>query len=264
MRRWSTVCIATVSTVAFIQIAAAADLPVKAPAYKPPPPVAYWTGFYVGINGGYSWGPWDSADLSGITTSPKVDGWLGGLQAGYNWQIDRTWVIGLEGDVQITGERRSQNGTTSTLIPFSSDFHFVETQTVGGEWKFPWFATFRGRVGALLDPTLLLYVTGGLAVGEFKVSSNTTTTLQRFLGTTSTTPSGAPVTVGTSLSQSTTRAGWTLGAGLEKKFTPNWSAKLEYLYLDFGENTFFSSTGSDLNVKLRDHIVRAGLNYRFN
>jgi len=111
---------------------------------------------------------------------------------------------------------------------------------------------------------LLLYVTGGLAVGEFKVSSNTTTTLQRFLGTTSTTPSGAPVTVGTSLSQSTTRAGWTLGAGLEKKFTPNWSAKLEYLYLDFGENTFFSSTGSDLNVKLRDHIVRAGLNYRFN
>ncbi len=252
-------------TLAAISSAQAADMPVKAlPMKAPIAPVWSWTGFYVGINGGYSWGPWDSTDLSGATTSPKVDGWLGGVQAGYNWQIDRTWLIGLEGDVQVTGERHSESGTTITLIPFSSDFHFVSTQTLDREWKFPWFATFRGRIGALLDPTLLLYGTGGLAIGEFKVSSQTTTTVQRFLGTTSTTPSGLPVTTSASFDESTTRVGWTIGAGIEKKFTPIWSAKLEYLYLDFGTHTFFSGTGSDLGVKLHDHVLRVGLNYAFN
>jgi len=57
--------------------------------------------------------------------------------------------------------------------------------------------------------------------------------------------------------------GWTLGAGLEKKFTPNWSAKLEYLYVDLGTKTFFSGTGNDVDVRFRDHILRAGINYQF-
>ena len=272
MRRLSIAFLAAaVSTLVLTQFASAADMPVKAPL-APPAVIPYsWTGFYVGINGGYSWGPWHSTDLSGVTVDPKVDGWLGGLQAGYNWQIDQRWVIGLEGDIQITGEKDSDPGISITTDVQGTGnfaaFHTITSTTVANEWKFPWFGTFRGRVGALIDPTLLIYGTGGLAVGNFKVSSAATTTTQTFRGVvgTTTNPLGPPVTTGGgSVSETTTRVGWALGAGLEKKFTPNWSAKLEYLYLDFGTDTFFSDTGSNLDIKLRDHILRVGLNYRFN
>jgi outer membrane immunogenic protein len=116
-----------------------------------------------------------------------------------------------------------------------------------------------------LDPETLFYVTGGLAVGEFKFSSQTRVTTQLFgPGPTGTTPEGPPVTVvGPLRSESTTGAGLAVGAGAEKKFTRNWSGKLEYLYLDFGTHTFLSRTGVDTSVRLRDHIVRVGLNYSF-
>jgi outer membrane immunogenic protein len=57
--------------------------------------------------------------------------------------------------------------------------------------------------------------------------------------------------------------GWTLGAGVEKKFTPNWSAKLEYLYVDFGTHTYFGGTGNAVDVSFHDHIIRGGFNYAF-
>ncbi|SFP69210.1 outer membrane immunogenic protein [Bradyrhizobium sp. Ghvi] len=110
---------------------------------------------------------------------------------------------------------------------------------------------------------MLLYATGGLAVGEVKFSNTPTLTLQRFDGN-SNTPIGGPVSAtGATVSESNTRVGWTLGAGLEKKFTPNWSAKLEYLYVDLGTKTYFSGTGNDIDVRFRDHILRAGFNYQF-
>ncbi|HZL62090.1 MAG TPA: outer membrane beta-barrel protein [Pseudolabrys sp.] len=186
------------------------------------------------------------------------------MQAGYNWQLDKTWIVGLEGDIQVTGERANDDGSVATLIPFSTDFHFILTQTASNQWKFPWFGTFRGRLGGLVDPTLLLYATGGLAVGEFELSAQTTSTLQRYLGTSSTTPSGAPVITTAAFDESITRVGWTVGAGVEKKLDRHWSAKFEYLYLDFGTHTFLSGTGWDTSTRLRDHIVRFGLNYALN
>src|SRR5262249_26081769 len=107
-----------------VTAANAADLG-KRPIYKAPPPVVYdpWTGGYVGINVGYSWAKWDSTNLLGIfpiafplatTVSPNVKGWLGGFQAGYNWRVDANWVAGIEGDIQITGERASLNGAVQT------------------------------------------------------------------------------------------------------------------------------------------------------
>jgi opacity protein-like surface antigen len=59
------------------------------------------------------------------------------------------------------------------------------------------------------------------------------------------------------------RVGWTVGAGLEKKFTPNWSAKLEYLYVDFGRKTYFGGTANAVDVSFHDHIIRGGFNYAF-
>ena len=99
------------------------------------------------------------------------------------------------------------------------------------------------------------------------MSSQATSVSQVYRGAvgTTTNPVGGPTTtVGPGYSDSKTRVGWTVGAGIEKKFSPNWSAKLEYLYLDFGTQTFLSGTGLDTDVHLRDHIVRLGLNYQFN
>jgi len=246
------VTVASIGTPAF-----AADMPVKAP---PAPVVDWWTGLYVGANGGYSWGRWDSTSsvgifppgITGTTASPDVKGWLGGFQAGYNWRINSTWLAGLEGDIQWTGERASS--TTGISIPLGD---FVTTVTSDVDWKFAWFDTFRGRIGALIDPTTLIYLTGGAALGKFEFSQFTTASISTIGGTVL-----ASATAGSS--ESTTRWGGAVGAGVEKKFTARWSAKAEFLYLDFGSHTFVTGSGIDTNVKLNDFIARAGVNLKLN
>ena len=98
-----------------------------------------------------------------------------------------------------------------------------------------------------------------------KFSTQATLTAQLFgPGSTGTTPVGLPVTVtGPIFSDSQTRVGWTAGAGLEKKFTRNWSGKLEYLYVDLGTKTYFGGTVNAPDVRFRDHIFRGGINYQF-
>ena len=255
----------------------AADLAAR-PYTKAPvlvDPGYNWTGFYVGLNGGYSWGKAKETATIGppfpatavATVNQNVNGGVFGGQIGYNWQVNPKWVLGLEADGQWTGERGRSNdffGSIRQTLP-GGDFNVVTSASASNETKLPWFATFRGRAGFLADPSLLLYATGGLAVGEVKFTTQPTVTAQLFgPGSTGTTPVGLPVTVvGPALSDSQTRVGWTVGAGLEKKFNPNWSAKLEYLYVDLGTKTYFGGTGNDIDVSFRDHIVRGGINYQF-
>jgi outer membrane immunogenic protein len=127
------------------------------------------------------------------------------------------------------------------------------TTVVATSWKFPWFATLRGRVGWLADPTLLLYGTGGLAVAEAKFAVASSITCQRFgPGSTGTIPqaspclppAGAPIAGTTAFSDNATRVGFAVGGGVEKKFNKNWSAKAEYLYLDFGTHSFVTGTAA--------------------
>jgi outer membrane immunogenic protein len=251
-----------ISTVAFsAATASAADMAMKA-APVVASQIYSWTGFYVGVNGGYSWG---RSSETVVPTTPlavniahNVDGGLGGGQIGYNWQVNPKWLLGVEADIQGTGER---GHSINPLLP-------VRIGTIGltgsadSNTSFPWFATFRGRTGWIADPSLLLYVTGGLAVGEVKFNTQTTLTAQLFDGANA--PIGAPVTlVGTRVFDTQTRVGWTAGAGLEKKFTPNWSGKLEYLYVDLGSSTYFSGTADQTSVRFRDHVLRAGINYQF-
>lgn len=140
--------------------------------------------------------------------------------------------------------------------------------------KLDWFGTFRGRIGStFIAPTFLAYVTGGLAYGDVK----TTNTVS---GTNVTNPGGQGVNGGTILtpvsafmSSSTVRAGWTVGAGIEGVVSGNWTAKLEYLYIDLGNvsGSFLTpivgpSGGflrSSYNSHITDNILRVGLNYRF-
>lgn len=250
--------------------AMAADLTAPKPYVKAPPVVATvygWTGFYVGGNIGYGWGrSSNSVDISDLatgatlftnTSSNDVDGVIGGGQVGYNWQV-QNWVLGLEADIQGSDQKGSSNLVcVGCANGGTTDITTTLTQ------KLSWFGTVRGRAGILVTPSILLYGTGGLAYGEFKTGGSVT---GNGVG-------GVPVTV-TFPGTSSTQVGWTVGAGVEGKIGGNWTAKLEYLYMDLGSvstgpiaTTILVPRRTDAGVSyssaLRDNILRVGVNYQF-
>ena len=253
----------------------AADLAVKAPPIVPPV-VFSWTGFYVGLNGGYSWGSTNNSFATPLlpSASQSMNGWVFGGQAGYNWQFNPRWVFGVEGDIDATGQRGTATLTPNSVVtvfvppPAALALPTITTTTTTAaslEEKLPWLATFRGRIGVLPSDRVLLYATGGLAVGEVKSTSlvGTTTTVVPSFGAGATATSAAALA-----SASTTRAGWTVGAGIEGAFAPNWTARLEYLYVDLGTlNNNFVGLGAFAPLlttsHVTDNIVRVGVNYRF-
>jgi outer membrane immunogenic protein len=254
----------------------AADLPVKAPVYKAPVVVAYdWTGFYVGLNGGYSWGrsktDFSVAGVTVLSTSQALNGWVFGGQAGYNWQFNRNWLFGLEADIQATGQKGTLNFPTGTIGPIcppvaAAVLPCTTTVTTGTfEQKLPWLGTARARLGVLPSDRVLLYVTGGLAFGEVETTATAnTTTTTAFLGQ----PPIATTSASAVATANTTRAGWTVGGGAEWMISGPWTAKVEYLHVDLGNvtNTFaaFGGFGTvTANSRVTDDIVRVGVNYHF-
>ena len=258
--------------------AVAADLPVKAPVYKAPvvAPPYDWTGFYIGLNGGYSWGrsatDFTAAGVSLLSTTQDLNGWVFGGQVGYNWQFNRNWLFGLEADLQATGQRGTLGLPGVTVGPICPGPAAVAlpctttTTTASFEQKLPWLGTARARFGFLPSDQWLLYVTGGLAFGEIESTGTiNTTTTTAFL------PAGpvvATTVASASASANTTRAGWTVGAGAEWVISGPWTAKVEYLYVDLGNvsNSFaglgaFAPLGTSSHVT--DNIARIGVNYRF-
>jgi len=258
--------------------ASAADIPV----YKAPPVTVWtWDGWYGGGNVGYSWGRWDSTSLSndsfpvtpgpptvlplnastaaGATTNrvdPDVNGWVGGVHAGRNWQF-QNFVVGLEGDFSWSGERRSRDGSqVFTLFTVNSTLTLVEAEL--NTWKLDWFSTIRGRLGWAHD-SWLVYGTGGAAVGRAKYDHTTISTATLTNAQTSTS-----ATVTTALSESETKWGYSAGGGIEKAFSPNWIGRVEYLYIDLGHHTFLQNTDFETRVRLHDNIVRGGISYLFN
>jgi outer membrane immunogenic protein len=242
-------------------VAMAADMAVKAPVYKAPvaAPVYNWTGFYIGANLGYSFGNqstnWTAAGLPIGSTSSRMDGILGGLQAGYNWQSG-SLVLGLEADIQGTG----QQGTATIGDPVTTDpcapIAACPTTTIvplSNQEKLPWFGTVRGRLGFTPTDRGLIYATGGLAYGEIESNGSVS-----FGGATATG------------STNTTQAGWTVGGGVEwALWDNNWTGKVEYLYVDLGTvNNAFTGiaplTPITTSAHITDNIVRAGLNYHFH
>jgi outer membrane immunogenic protein len=256
MRRIHCATLAAVAVIGFASVASAADLPVKAPMYTKAPVVAplyNWTGFYIGLNAGYSWGRQDN-DLVNVVTgvtefsnSDHLNGFIGGGQIGYNWQVNQ-WVFGLEADFQGSGQKGDGTffiaavpGIVAAGTP-ASTFNYTD--------KLDWFGTVRGRIGYAMGATgnWLPYVTGGWAYGHGEISGTTTS-----LG------------VATSFSGSQDYSGWTVGGGVEWAFLNNWSAKVEYLYIDFGDGPTVpvSATRDIVSGKMTDNILRAGLNYKF-
>jgi outer membrane immunogenic protein len=237
----------------------AADMAVKTP-YMAAPPAFSWSGFYLGVHAGYNWSSndWTSRGLvedpAGTIfvdpLKPKTDGVLGGVQAGANYQI-ANWVVGMEADVAFLSRKGSSDGTINNLGG--------SALTATGTSKFDWLAQFTGRVGYAVDRTLF-YAKGGVAAGGTKDNFSLT-----IVG------GGAPIFAdfGT---KGNTLVGWTVGGGIEHFFSPNWSAKIEYNYVDLGkssENFNFTNGGAssltwreDIQHKLQ--IVKVGANYKFN
>ncbi|MGY3035564.1 outer membrane immunogenic protein [Bradyrhizobium sp. USDA 4354] len=252
-----------------------------------------WTGFYAGGNVGGAWAK-RSVNFAGDSVSAflfnpgipllapfpgqvaftaydfSMSGVTGGLQAGYNWQLGGKWLAGVEGDLSAASLRGSGRETTPLLPP-------AFTHTISAEQKVDWWGTMRGRLGVLISPSVLLYGTGGFAVGGVRTFSDymfngpggayaVSDTGTSFLCT-----SGSTCFTGTN---SRVQAGWTLGGGGEWRFAPRWSFKAEYLYVDLGKSSVSAkalATGIGPNPssytaglgRADFHVARVGVNYHF-
>ena len=221
----------------------AADL--RPMPYKMPPPmqaVYTWTGFYLGVNVG---GGWSNANTdfstAGFPSFANVDNHMAGViaggQAGYNWQSG-AMVFGIEADFQYSGMK----GGISAPCP-------AGLCAASFDQNMPWFGTARGRLG-YASAGWLIYATGGYAYTRLESNA-----------------SASAGGLSVSVQRDESRSGWTAGGGIEVAFTPNWSAKVEYLYMDFGSrDSSWIFTGLPTitdSTRLQSNIVRGGVNYRF-
>ncbi len=249
----------------------AADLPntKEAPVFIPPPPPPTWTGFYLGVNGGYGGDrfvyPFDGSasvpdgdddeDIGGngnahITSS----GFLAGGQIGYNFQFPASnFVAGVEADIDWTSIR----GNLGAAINASAGGDTLTANADAGT-HLQYLGTARVRLGYAFG-NVLPYVTGGFAYGQTSSYYNLNYDIDGDTGN-----------YGASAQHFQT--GWTAGAGLEYQITPNLTFKTEYLYVSLSPTTLYSISGDigdgsyDFNLHERTtvNIVRAGLNYKFD
>ena len=230
----STAALALLLASALLTPTGAADLSV-APMYKAPPaPVATWTGSYIGVSGGGAWG--NAAvhnNATGLDQAPRFDlsGGLIGVTSGFNVQNGNV-VVGYEGDTSASNKK-------------GSAFEFPPNGAFGNQVKENWLSTFRGRVG-YAQGNWLIYATAGGALANVENSIV-----------------GPPGTV----SEKHAHWGWTAGGGVEVKLNPDWSAKVEYLYVGLQDKSYFNPAPSVLipsnqGLRLDEHIVRVGVNYK--
>jgi outer membrane immunogenic protein len=226
----STVTLAWLLAAAPLAPGYATDLGV-APIYQSPAPVTNWTGSYFGVSGGGAWG---SAvvrhDVTGVDQVPGLDatGGMRGASTGFNFQ-NGSLVLGYEGDTSITGRHPAA-------------FEFPAGPGFKDDIKERWLSTFRGRVGYAQD-NWLIYATAGGALANL-----------------------GHAVIGAEIAERHWHWGVAAGAGVEVRFTSDWSAKVEYLYVGLQDKSYFSPAPSgaftNQRVNLDDHILRVGVNYK--
>ncbi|MFO1109588.1 MAG: outer membrane beta-barrel protein [Bradyrhizobium sp.] len=200
----------------------------KAPAYAAP--IWTWTGFYVGghLGGAFS----SDNSFNGLALTNNDARFMGGVQAGTDWQFSGNWVVGAEGQLSWL----SRNNASAV---FPGGFVYSNDQRA--------LASITARLGYSFGAALV-YVKGGYAY-----SSNRDVV----------TFGGVPIAFAL---DSDHNNGWTIGAGAEYMFAPNWSVKAEYQYYDFGDSRFVAPAalvpfGTFHND---EHTLKVGVNYRFN
>jgi outer membrane immunogenic protein len=238
--------LASIAMITMTVSASAADLALRY-AKAPLSPVAAvhdWSGFYVGAHLGYGWGHDDVTAYVRTTGNLfttfdfNQSGILGGGQIGYNFAATPNWLLGIEGDYSGA----DVSGTIDvTRAPGTARLDGTLDQ----------LATVRARLGYTTG-SLLLYGTGGFAWGHVKARNEQ---VQCFVQT---------CTLGATDLISQDRTGWAAGAGIEYAFMQNWSAKIEYIHVDFGTyRTTLSAVNRFDDDTLRVDLVRAGVNYHF-
>jgi outer membrane immunogenic protein len=215
--------------------AIAADLPpVAAPPPRAPaayipatPPVYNWAGIYVGVNGGYGFGRVNWLNPNTATSGNfNANGGFIGGTLGVNFQASAL-VFGVEGDVDWS---RINGSASNTFCNLTGNCQTGNT----------WLSTLRGRIGVAAD-RVLIYGTGGGVFGNVQSSANGVT-------------------------ETSTKTGWTVGAGVEVAFDEHWTGKVDYLYANFGNATCTVACGSPalpLTFSLTDNLIRAGINFKF-
>jgi outer membrane immunogenic protein len=204
--------------------ARAADIPVNAPVVKASAAATVfdWSGFYAGAHVGYAWG---HAKIGRLNDNNDHDGWLAGGQLGYNVQTG-SWVWGAALD-----------GSWTNIKNDNADPTCNETS---GFLRISNLFTARLRTGPAIGSTFY-YVTGGFATAGMKFRDFDDPI--------------HPIV-------SKRHNGYTVGLGAEHAFAPNWSARLEYLYVKLGEKDYDLNGAID-SVDPTAHLVRAAVNYRF-
>ncbi len=263
---------AIVSAVLGIGSAYAADLPVKAPVVAAPAPS--WAGFYIGANAGagsaegtYTLSPAGcfltgcgaggvaANTLRTFTEDNLNTFFVGGAQAGYNWQAGN-FVYGLEGDINYNGWNNNTAIIYTLAAPLAGIFTTAVNTRLDCVRHRPWTDRRRG----FTDHHDLRHRRSGLRPGRvFHTLGAFSASGDAYLG-----------------AASSTRAGWTVGGGMEWMFMPNWSLKWEYLYMDLGKLNYadrcISACGViapllpayATSVQFREQVARVGINYHFN
>jgi outer membrane immunogenic protein len=242
---------------AFSVSASAADLkPLYAKAPIIAGPMWDWSGFYIGGNVGYgvSRSPTENYFINpsvppsvqlGNSTPTSAAGVIGGGQIGYNVMSSSGFLFGLETDFQ-GADQRTRNVTDISGFYGPGAFMAVDS-------RIDWFGTVRGRIGLAANPATMIYLTGGFAYGRVEVANSSNI--------------GAGFAVGAA-SIADTKTGYTVGGGIETRLWSNWTARMEYLYVDLGSLALSNPNNNgqthSSSVTFHDNIVRIGLNYKLD
>jgi outer membrane protein OmpA-like peptidoglycan-associated protein len=231
-----------------------------------------WNGFYLGVNGGWFQSTNRSISNSGTDTGTSglgsllsggaiaahtglgYSGGLGGGTAGYNWQVAPMWVLGAEADIDGIDAGRSSTLNTPGNFKGIGNPPFALGFTRNSDFS----ATLRARVGFVPIPQLMLFATGGLAVGEDE------------FGASFVCPSCSPP-ASVTRKISAWAPGAVAGGGVEWMVAPNWSVKAEYQRLFYPNlatsiNYLYGTNISTLrsSIPITDNIVKVGINYHFS
>jgi outer membrane immunogenic protein len=254
--------LASVALCAVASAAAAADLPTK--KGPPPAPVAApfsWTGFDVGLQGGYGWGA-ESDDLSATEFAVTADhfsanGPFGGAHLGYNQQLG-SLVIGLYGELDGF-DLRGTGTASSTTNAITAPACIGEGCTVTDAslaFHNTWQAFLLARAGVAFD-RWLVYLTGGLAVGDDRENASVTETVYNFGN-----PGGSNSWTG---NQTNTLTGGAVGLGAEYAFDAHWRFGAEWRYVDFPRTNYLATGPTNVSYKagFSENLGLLSLSYGF-